>query len=407
MDGPGAQVQPSAVRDAPRLATGEPRAAAVSRALIVTDQDGAVLEANAAAGALLGVPHPHLRCRPVLAYVPPAQRRTARDLLSRVLREGSARDRVVLRSRSRADLPVDAVVTAIEGVGPVPAAGTAALHWVLVPAGERAPAGAGPLPAAGGAPEPDQDALLALAGLCHLPIGEVEATALLARVAVLARRAVRGAGGASVVLGDPRSPEGTGSDSPRAQAVDGLTVRTGEGPCVRAWQDAVPVVCDDLATDGRWPGLAPLVAGSGVRGALAVPLRVDGRVVGVLTLYSPAVGGLSGDGDLERALLFTAAAGALLEDARRLAESRSTAEQMRQAMSSRASIEQAKGMVAAWLGCTVEEAFAVLTAMSQDRNVKLRSLAARVLVERAGARRAVVEQHRRLAAGRAAAPPAP
>ncbi|WP_103350745.1 ANTAR domain-containing protein [Amycolatopsis sp. CA-128772] len=50
-------------------------------------------------------------------------------------------------------------------------------------------------------------------------------------------------------------------------------------------------------------------------------------------------------------------------------------EQLREALSSRAVIEQAKGMVMLVRGCSAREAFAVLVAVSQQSNVKLRDVA--------------------------------
>jgi len=58
-------------------------------------------------------------------------------------------------------------------------------------------------------------------------------------------------------------------------------------------------------------------------------------------------------------------------------------EQLREAMRSRAVIEQAKGIVMGERRCTAEEAFDVLVKLSQDSNRKLRDVA-RGLVEETG-----------------------
>ncbi|MDQ7807313.1 ANTAR domain-containing protein [Amycolatopsis sp. A133] len=49
--------------------------------------------------------------------------------------------------------------------------------------------------------------------------------------------------------------------------------------------------------------------------------------------------------------------------------------QLREALSSRPVIDQAKGMVMLLRGCTAAEAFGVLVAVSQQSNVKLRDVA--------------------------------
>jgi hypothetical protein len=48
---------------------------------------------------------------------------------------------------------------------------------------------------------------------------------------------------------------------------------------------------------------------------------------------------------------------------------------LRQALESRSVIDQAKGLIRAWLCCGEEEAFAALTRASQNANVKVRVLA--------------------------------
>ena len=51
-------------------------------------------------------------------------------------------------------------------------------------------------------------------------------------------------------------------------------------------------------------------------------------------------------------------------------------QQLQEALTSRATIDQAKGMIMAVEGCDADAAFAVLQRVSTDTNVKLRDLAA-------------------------------
>ena len=57
-------------------------------------------------------------------------------------------------------------------------------------------------------------------------------------------------------------------------------------------------------------------------------------------------------------------------------------EQLRSALTSRATIDQAKGIVMAQRGCGPDEAFGELVRASQDRNVKVRDLAATIVEHR-------------------------
>ena len=67
---------------------------------------------------------------------------------------------------------------------------------------------------------------------------------------------------------------------------------------------------------------------------------------------------------------------------RRIAELVDEVDGLRTAMANRAVIEQAKGLIIAARGCTPDEAFELLSRMSQNENRKLRDLAA-LLVESA------------------------
>ena len=335
--------------------------ATVPLAVLTTDADGAVVDANQAAGALLGVMAGRLSRKPVHAYVAVADRQRLRTAVAGTTAGEAASLRVLLTPRGGEPVECDVTVRAGDPAAPVPL-----LHWVLVPAGSSGP----------GAQE---GPVQALAELCRLPVADVSPHELLVRIAGLAARAVTAADWCSVTLGDPAQPDDTASDSGRAQRVDGAQWRTGEGPCATAWRVGAPVVAADVRRDERWPRLAASVAGDGVAAALAVPVLLEGRPAGVLNLYSARPGGLDDERHLDRALVFAEAVAAVLRDARRTEELRTTAAQLQEAMRSRAGIEQAKGVVAAWLGCSVEEAFAVLSAVSQDRNVKLRDLAALVV----------------------------
>ena len=98
-------------------------------------------------------------------------------------------------------------------------------------------------------------------------------------------------------------------------------------------------------------------------------------------------------------LVFAEATAAVVRDARRVEKLRGTATRLQDAMASRALIEQAKGVAAGWLALPVEAAFDVLSSLSQDRNVKLRDLAAVVVAESGGGgqvRALLQRQHERL-----------
>lgn len=216
------------------------------------------------------------------------------------------------------------------------------------------------------------------------PDGETSEQQLLTAVAELAVRAVPGARWASTGVGDPAQPAASAADSAEAQAADGVQWRADEGPAAEAYRTGTAVVTADLTTDPRWPRLAGLAAQGEVRGALALPLRAGDRVVGVLSVYSDSPGAIDPGTDPERLQVVGDAASLVVSARQQMSELRSTADNLQVAMRSRAAIEQAKGVVAARLGCTTELAFEALSTVSQDRNVKLRELAALVASDPTG-----------------------
>jgi AmiR/NasT family two-component response regulator len=62
-----------------------------------------------------------------------------------------------------------------------------------------------------------------------------------------------------------------------------------------------------------------------------------------------------------------------------LGEAHQEIQELRQALHSRSVIDQAKGLVRAWLCCAEDEAFHALTNASQRANVKVRQLASELV----------------------------
>lgn len=337
--------------------------------IMTTDADGGIELSNPAASALLAVPAASLPGTPVQAFVVAEDRPLARQLLSRAGREGTAAAQLRLQPREGADHEVQAVVSACSTER-----GERRLVVVLpahVEPSRAEPRSAGAADAARSAGDDGGVAALrSLARLVELAVSGAPGHQLLAAVASAAVTAVPAATSGSTCLGDPAQPTDSAADSAQAQALDGAQWAADEGPASLAHSTGEPVVSADLSSDERFPRLARRTAGSEVRSAVSVPLRVGGALVGVVSTYS--------DGDLEpdaeRAVAFADAASAVLGAARRTADLVAEVENLKLAMQSRAAIEQAKGAVASRLDCTVEEAFAAMVVMSQDRNVKVRDI---------------------------------
>ncbi len=237
-----------------------------------------------------------------------------------------------------------------------------------------APAAEQPVPAVTARLEWDEWAALAgaLVQLAGLPVAG-DRQRLLGEVAVLCRRAVPASSWASVIVGSPLDPTRLGSDSTQAQAFDGRQLQAQEGPSVDAFCTGAAVSTADVTTDLRWPALARLAGASPIRGVLAVPLGAA-DLTGVLGLYSAEPHGF-GPANRRAAELLTAAVSGVLHNVAECESLQALAANLRCALSSRAVIDQAKGVLMARFGVDAEGAFALLVTVSNRLNVKVRALA--------------------------------
>jgi len=97
-----------------------------------------------------------------------------------------------------------------------------------------------------------------------------------------------------------------------------------------------------------------------------------------MNLYAKTVDAF-GDADVETAATFAAQAAFVLANAQAYWDARDLSENLQQAMISRATIEQAKGIIIASSGASPEQAMQLLIEQSQHENVKLRDLAAQIV----------------------------
>jgi PAS domain S-box-containing protein len=100
----------------------------------------------------------------------------------------------------------------------------------------------------------------------------------------------------------------------------GRSAGVGQGLAGEVWRTGAPLVVDEYQT---WPrGLRGDRAETGVRGALATPVRSHGEVVGVLGVASKEPGRAFGDAEIEALDRFGELAGMAIDDARQLAAGR-------------------------------------------------------------------------------------
>jgi transcriptional regulator with GAF, ATPase, and Fis domain len=225
----------------------------------------------------------------------------------------------------------------------------------------------------------------ALVDLTQAPLTSSALSDVLSEVSVICQAAFWEPVAVSVSLGDPASPTLVATASKLAQNLDGAQMIAGEGPGHLCWARHETVHTSNLRADQRWPRLAVRVADGSVRAAISAPIEANASLVGTLNVYS-VYAELVNDAALEAVELLASGIGAVIQGDQVKKELESVADQLQTALRSRATIDQAKGVLMARHGCSAERAFELLVEASSSGNVKLREVAARLVDEAADPR---------------------
>lgn len=205
-------------------------------------------------------------------------------------------------------------------------------------------------------------------------VGDATLSETLQRVSDLACEAVGGAdmvGLTMLVEGRARTAVFTGETAPE---IDSIQYETGVGPCLDAFRHRQVFRIDDMEHDIQWPAFSAAAFAHGVRSSLSVPLVARHESVGALNFYSSDPNRFTDD-DVEVGLTFATQAAIVLANSQAYWDARQLGEDLTEAMRSRATIEQAKGILMGANRCSPDEAFQVLVRASQRENRKLRDIA--------------------------------
>lgn len=172
---------------------------------------------------------------------------------------------------------------------------------------------------------------------------------------------------------------------PHVAACDVLQQELGEGPCLDAITDDPLILSPDVAQDERWPVWGKRVSEEyGIAGMLSVRIVSSDRIHGALNLYSRQQDAFDSYG-IDVAMLLATHLAVAVRSA--LAE-----EDLSVAIDSRHRIGLAQGILMEQHAMDENEAFVVLSRLSQDRNIRLIDLAEQVVATRKlPGRRAEVE----------------
>jgi GAF domain-containing protein len=207
----------------------------------------------------------------------------------------------------------------------------------------------------------------------------------LQQLTVRAAATVEGPVSCGITVRRAGRPVTVASSDDLASRVDEVQYGHDLGPCLSTMRTGEVNLIEDLAGDDRWGGYRPEALAHGVLSSLSVPLFVLGEPIGALNLYSRRPGTF-GQREQAAGLRFGGEASGVVGLAARLAEHAQRAEDLAAALASRSTIDQALGVVMAQRRCSADEAFGVLRGASQNRNVKLRDVAAEVLAAVSGQR---------------------
>jgi GAF domain-containing protein len=171
--------------------------------------------------------------------------------------------------------------------------------------------------------------------------------------------------GLILLVGGKLVPQSVTGQAP--QLLDSRQQNTGSGPCIEAAREQALICIDNMPCDPRWPGFSAAAQTCGVASMLCVPLWVNERTLGALSLYASEPGAFSEYDKKVMETFATLAALALSKAQQR--------EQFTGAIVSRDVIGQAKGIIMERYQVSAEAAFSLLTRLSQEWNVKLYKVA--------------------------------
>ncbi|WP_372672546.1 ANTAR domain-containing protein [Amycolatopsis kentuckyensis] len=230
------------------------------------------------------------------------------------------------------------------------------------------------------ATSPLDDVTGALEALTAVLRQEDDFRILLRHVCLQVRQAVPGVAEASITLVRAEEPHTASATAATVGELDADQYRLGDGPCLEAVRSGKIVRTSVTDAIERWPSFASGATEAGFGSFLAAPLVADEEYTGAINCYGRQDDGFE---EIEAQLLelYTTAVEAVFRVYHRYVEARETADHLRAALTSRAVIDQAKGMLMAIRRIGADDAFAVLVEQSQRENVKLREIAER-FVER-------------------------
>jgi GAF domain-containing protein len=219
--------------------------------------------------------------------------------------------------------------------------------------------------------------------LLGLLVESPDIDALLEKVVHLAAEVVTPAAACGLTVRRDGQPFSPATSNELAAQVDELQYGTDEGPCLDAMRGGTVVQVDDLREEERWDRYRVHAVAHGVVSSLSLPLLVEGESLGAMNLYSAAPAAFMGP-QRSQAETFAAQCAAALTVSLRQMRLAQIQHQLAEAMVSSGVIDQAIGILMGQQRCNAATAFDLLRKASQNRNRKLRDIAADIVTNVSG-----------------------
>lgn len=196
----------------------------------------------------------------------------------------------------------------------------------------------------------------------------------LGRVAYIACESPIGVDNAGVTLQRAGSPATAAFHGAAALPLDEAQYEADDGPCLHAFRTGKTVALEEITAAKQWPHFVERATQLGVLSSLSLPLMVRTEIVGALNLYATHAVTFT-EPRVHLAALFAEQAALAVTNAEIYWRTYEVTQNLAVALENRERIGEAKGVLAASLGVTMNEAFDQLRRASQHRNVKLRDIA--------------------------------
>lgn len=198
-----------------------------------------------------------------------------------------------------------------------------------------------------------------------------------------------------VVMADSRGVLRTmASSAEELNRLDVLQVQQEEGPSVDCFRTGRPVAANDLRAGVRWPGYTAQALAAGYVSVHVLPLRLEGRAIGAVSLLNRLSDTLPAEDLAVAQGMSDVAALTLAHWPTAVRRPHDLLTSLQAAVSAKASVELAKGLLVEYAGVSFAEAMDLLRRYA-ERERRPVTTVARALAERTLDPGAVLEGQRR------------